>query len=102
MPALASNRTVPAYPLGRPTDGTPRFGMTPEMAILYRWLVKHKSHDQSFVLNSRVIGALFLTSHSRIHERIHALSDRGWIKKDGGKYRFVEPIQHYAERQNAA
>lgn len=101
MTALAID-TVPAFPLGFPTDGTLRYGMTPEQAILYRWLVKHKPHSEAFQINSRIIGSLFLTSHSLIHSRISALVERGWLKKDGSKYAFVQPIKHYRGRRNAA
>lgn len=101
MTALAME-TVPAFPLGRPSCGTMRYGMTPEQAILYRWLVKNKPHTEGFRINFRQAAMLFLTGHSKIHARATALVERGWLKKDGQRYSFVEPIQHYRERRNAA
>ncbi len=101
MTALAID-TVPAFPLGLPTDGTLRYGMTPEQAILYCWVLKHKPHTEAFQINSRIIASLFLTSHSLIHDRISALVERGWLRKQGRQYVFVLPIQHYGERRNAA
>ena len=99
MTALARVNTVPAYPLGIPTDGRARYGMTPEQACLYRWLVKYKPHNESFKINTREIAVLFLArSHSRIHDRLVGLVERGWLAHDGARYRFVEPIRRFVER----
>lgn len=44
---------VPAFPLGQPVDGRPRYGMTPAQADVYRCLVKHKPHNDAFGINFR-------------------------------------------------
>lgn len=95
MTALARNATVAAFPLGRPVDRD-RYGMTREQSILYRWLVENKPHDKAFSLNARAIAKLFVTTnHSHIFERTLALIERGWLEKEGPKFRFVEPIKHF-------
>ena len=95
---LISDRTVPAFPLGQPVDGRERFGMTPEQACLYRWLVAHKPHDKPFVVNCRVIAPLFLVSaHSQIHDRLMALCERGWLMREDAGYRFVHPVMTFLE-----
>lgn len=93
--AALAFETRPAYPLGRPADRD-RYGMTPEQAILYRWLVKHKPHNKPFTINTRAIAPLFLVaSHSQFHVRVMALVDRGWLEREDAGYRFVEPIMIY-------
>jgi hypothetical protein len=51
--SLASVGTVPAYPLGQPVDGRKRYGMTPEQAAVYRWLVENRPHKGSFNIQYR-------------------------------------------------
>lgn len=93
--ALAIESTRPAYPLGKPVDRD-RYGMTPEQAILYRWLVKNKPHDKPFTINTRAIAPLFLVaSHSQFHDRVVALVERGWLERDDAGYSFVQPIMKF-------
>ena len=106
--AFYGTKTVPAFPLGQPVDGLPRYGMTPEQACLYRWLVKHKPHDGPFEINFRAIAPLFLVSaHSLIHDRVMNLIERGWISPHGngkrltGRYRFVHPIKQFRMPRHA-
>lgn len=40
--------------------------------------------------------------YSKVHGNTTELVVRGWLKKKGQLYSFVEPIQFYAERRNAA
>lgn len=90
--------TIPAYPLGMPVDGRLRFGMTPEQARLYGWLVKHKPHSQSFTMNFRDIAAhLGKQYHSKVYDHAMALIERGWLQKDGERFQFVDPIKYYPE-----
>ena len=96
MTALAL-KTVPAYPLGIPVDGRPRYGMTPEMACLYRWLVKYRPHNGPFAVSFREAALAHLTGVHNIHLRVTALVERGWLKKTHGRYSFVKPIRHFAE-----
>jgi hypothetical protein len=98
MTAPAREATIPAYPLGKPEDGRERFGMTPEQACLYRWLVRYKPHGKAFTINTRHTATLFLAkSHSRIHDRVVGLVERGWLEREAGSYRFVQPIRHFRE-----
>ena len=90
--------TIPAYPLGKPVDGRLRFGMTPDQARLYRWLVKHKPHSDAFTMNFRDIAArLGKQYHSKVHDHAMALVKRGWLKRDGELYQLVEPVKYYPE-----
>lgn len=102
MTALAIETTVDAYPLGRPPCGTLRYGMTPEQAMLYRWLVKNRPHDKAFAIGFREAAIAHLTGVCRVHDRVMALVERGWLKRVAKRYTFIEPIQFYAERRNAA
>lgn len=95
MSALAKDNTVPAFPLGQPVDGRERYGMTPEQAHVYRWLVQYKPHNQPFPVNTRALGQAMATTHSSIHDRLKALVDRGWLQGQGSFYRFVEPIMAF-------
>lgn len=91
--------TVPAFPLGIPTDGRSRYSMTREQAIVYRWLVKHRPHNQEFTVNFRVLAKLIITSPALAHARVQALVDRGWLKTmpGHGRYSFVHPVRHFRE-----
>lgn len=93
MTALAKEKCIPAYPLGRPVDGRARYGMTPEQAHVYRWLVKNKPHDMPFSINTRELSVIMATKHSGIHQRVRALVERGWIEGHGSFYRFVAPVR---------
>lgn len=103
MTALAHENCVPAYPLGQPEDGRKRYGMTPEQAHIYRWLVKNRPHDEPFAMDFRTIGSMMGCSCGTAHFHIRALIDRGWIKPHGkgarltGRYAFVQPVKHFAE-----
>jgi len=96
---LISERTVPAFPLGQPVDGRPRYGMTPDQAEVYRWLVSHKPHDADFGINFREVAWRMLRHPSKVHANARALVERGWIENRGGytKYRFVHPIMTFKE-----
>lgn len=97
MTALAL-ATRPAYPLGRPADRD-RYGMTPEQACLYRWLVQHKPHDKPFTIGFRAIAPLFLLKgHSKLHDRVAGLVERGWLERDDAGYRFVHPVMQFKAR----
>lgn len=94
--AHALERTVPAFPLGQPVDGRPRYGMTPEQACLYRWLVLQKPHAKPFAMNSRAIAWLFhQKSHGGILRLVTGLIERGWLEGDGRAYRFVHPVMTF-------
>ena len=101
MAALAL-KTVPAYPLGIPVDGRPRYSMMPGMAAVYRWLVQNKPHGGTFSMSFREIGAKTGRPFSKVHDNVRGLVERGWLEGDGERYAFVEPIQHYRERHDAA
>lgn len=101
MTALAYENTVPAYPLGRPLDGRNRYGMTPEQACLYRWLVKHKPHDRKFGINYRETAWRMARHYTKIHASVQALIDRGWLDGRGNAYAFVHPVMKFREARNA-
>lgn len=100
MTALAL-KTVPAFPLGRPVDGRERYGMTPEQAVTYRWLVKHRPHDKAFVVSFRVLGRDLMTSEGHAHARVKALVERGWLEREDAGYRFVHPVMTFREPRGA-
>lgn len=102
MTELAIEATVPAFPLGVPVDGRARYGMTPEQAMLYRWLVENRPHDKPFAVSFREAALAHLTGPGSIHCRVMALVERGWLKPVAKRYVFVEPIQHYGRKRNAA
>lgn len=89
--------TVPAFPLGQPLDGRERYGMTPEQACLYRALVKAMPHDKAFRMKYRSAAAKMGTDASRLHVRMQALVERGWIHQHRrGVYGFVAPVKLFA------
>lgn len=91
--------TVPAHPLGIPVDGRERYGMTPEQAHVYRWLVKHRPHNGPFRVNFAEIGRVMVCSRWNVFSRVEALVERGWIKpRDAhGTYEFVQPVKLFRE-----
>jgi predicted DNA-binding transcriptional regulator len=95
--AFYATRTVPGFPLGEPVDGRLRFGMTPEQANIYRWLVQHRPHDRSFVISFRHIAQCMASTSGNIHQRVAALVERGWLEREDAGYRFVQPVMHFAE-----
>lgn len=100
---LPHERTIPAYPLGRPVDGRERYGMTPEQAHIYRWLVLNRPHDGSFRLNFAQLGEVMLCKRWNVFKRVMALVDRGWLKpcKAHGTYEFVQPVMLFREPSHA-
>lgn len=89
--------TIPAYPLGKPLDGRARYGMTPEQAYVYRWLVAHKPHTTPFAVAFREVAQKMVSTPGNIHARVNALIERGWITRDDAGYRFVLPIRTFKE-----
>lgn len=94
---------VPAHPLGIPADGRPRYGMEPEQAKLYRWLIANRPHDEEFHFDFRRtaqgIGSHFGTVHSLAKGPI----ERGWLYRvENGNhldtvYGFVQPVMRFRE-----
>lgn len=95
MTALALD-TRPAYPLGRPSDRD-RYGMTPEQAHVYRWLVKNRPHDRPFAISFREVALAMAAPLGSIHQRVAALVERGWLERDDAGYRFVHPVMQFRE-----
>jgi DNA-binding MarR family transcriptional regulator len=98
--AFYATRTVPGYPLGQPVDGRLRYGMTPEQAYIYRWLVAHRPHDKSFAINFRHMAQCMASTSGNAHQRVAALVERGWLEREDAGYRFVHPVMHFAEPRN--
>jgi len=100
MTALAL-KTVPAYPLGRPVDGRPRYGMTPEQARIYRWLVKNRQHNGVFRMGFRDVAAGTGAGLRFVHECVQGLVERGWLhvvpNNSHTLYGFVHPIKRFKE-----
>lgn len=91
--------TVPAHPLGIPLDGRKRYGMTPEQAITYRFLVKTKPHDEQFKIHFRSLGKSLICGLGNVHQRVTGLVERGWLSADlKGQYSFVHPIMFFRGR----
>ncbi len=102
--AYAYEATVPAFPLGQPKDGRKRYGMTPEQAAVYRWLVMNRPVQGSFCINFRQLAqCMGLEHHSPVHNQVTALVERGWIAPVDGlysEYRFVHPVMRFREPRN--
>ncbi len=99
MTALAfSFATRPAFPLGKPAT-CDRYGMTPEQANVYRWLVKNRPHRNPFAISFREVAIVMASTHGNIHARVSALVERGWLERNGARYRLVAPIMHFKERR---
>jgi hypothetical protein len=105
--AFYAIRTVPGFPLGQPVDGRERYGMTPEQAKVYNWLVKNKPHDQSFGLNFRDAAWKMEQHYTNLHKLICALVERGWlIKVDAPNpravtYALVHPVMTFKAPRHA-
>ena len=97
---LRIDATVPAFPLGQPLDGRPRYGMTPEQACLYRWLVKYRPCDGFFSIRLRDVSYCNRISLGNAQQRVSALVERGWLEQVGQKFRFVQPVRHFKERKH--
>lgn len=91
--------TVPGFPLGQPEDGRPRYGMTPDQADLYRWLVAHKPHGEAFGVNFRETAWRMARHPDGIFKCARSLVERGWLESEGGSpnavYRFVHPVMKF-------
>jgi hypothetical protein len=90
-------KTRPAFPLGQPVDGRPRYSMTPEQAYVYRWLVQNRPHDRPFAVSFRHVAHLMASTHGNIHSRVAALVERGWLDRDDAGYKLVPPVMTFAE-----
>lgn len=95
---LNTQATIPAYPLGKPLDGRARYGMTPEQAALYCWLVKNKPHDGAFAMKFRDVAAKSNRALGNTQMQISALVERGWLEKSGDRYAFVKPVMQFKVR----
>lgn len=96
MTALAL-KTIPAHPLGIPLDGRARYGMTPEQAHVYGWLVKNRPHDRAFAIAFRHVAQVMASTEGNIYQRVSALVERGWLARDDAGYRFVQPVMKFRE-----
>lgn len=109
MTAIAI-KTIPAFPLGQPFDGRPRYGMTPEQAAVYRWLVENRPHTEVFRLDFRDLASGIAIHLSTVHHCVRELVDRGWLCEVLGgeytryatRYGFVHPVMRFKEPRNAA
>ena len=95
MSALAQIATRDAYPLGRPLDGRERYGMTPEQAKVYRWLVANRPHDRAFAISFREVALVMARPFGQIHKTVAGLVERGWLERDDAGYRFVHPVMQF-------
>jgi hypothetical protein len=98
--AFYAIRTVPGFPLGQPVDGRLRYGMTPEQASIYRWLVQHRPHDKSFAISFRHLAQCMASTSGNVHQRVAALCERGWLERDDAGYRFVAPVMQFKEARH--
>lgn len=100
MTALRQEATIPAYPLGKPADRH-RYGMTPEQAKVYRWLVQNRPHHVPFSLNFRDVAWSIEGNLDTVHDNVIALVERGWIEPADSvglrtmTYRFVPPVMTF-------
>lgn len=95
MSLAHSHDTVPAHPLGIPVDGRERYGMTPEQAALYQWLIRNRPTDGLFQMRFRQICKARSTWPNRLHQMTENLVARGWLHKEGRRYCFVKPVMHF-------
>lgn len=91
--------TIPAYPLGKPLDGRARYGMTPEQAYIYNWLVRNRPHDRPFAISFRAVALAMAAPLGNVYTRVQGLIERGWLTRDDAGYRFVAPIRTFKEPQ---
>lgn len=101
MTALAQELTRPAFPLGQPYDGRPRYGMTQEQARVYRWLVANKPHGEAFQVHFREAAADINMKLATVHHSVRELVDRGWLFEELGtrytRYGLVYPVMRFKE-----
>lgn len=100
--AHATDGTVPAHPLGIPTDGRKRFSMTARIARAYRWLVLNRPHDGEFLLNFREAAEGIGCNTSAAHFSVVALEERGWLRRvnpsqTNARFAFVHPVKMFRE-----
>jgi hypothetical protein len=95
--AFYAIRTVPGFPLGQPVDGRLRYGMTPEQANIYKWLVNYRPHDRPFAISFWQLAQCMASTKGNVHARVIALCERGWLQREDAGYRFVHPVMHFAE-----
>lgn len=92
-------KTVPGFPLGQPKDGRPRYGMTPEQARLYRWLLKSRPHHIPFPMHFRDAEVDIGIGKASLHRCMQGLVERGWVDHapNGGhaEYRMVRPVKRF-------
>jgi len=104
--AFYAIKTVPAFPLGQPVDGRPRYGMTPEQSCVYNWMVKHKPHDGPFGVNFRGVAWRMARHHGTIHKTLGALVERGWLHHIDAPnhldvtYAFVHPVMTFRGKRH--
>lgn len=94
--------TVPAFPLGQPHDGRPRYGMTPTMASLYHALIASRPHKCAFKIDFRALCAETGKSLHPVHDAVTGLVERGWLTRSSingahSTYAFVHPIMRFKE-----
>jgi DNA-binding MarR family transcriptional regulator len=96
--AAQQDRTVPAFPLGRPADRD-RYSMTPAQAELYRWLVEQRPHHTPFQMHFRDAARDLGGGSGSIHYLMRELVDRGWVSSTGGgahaQYQMVPPVMRF-------
>lgn len=103
---LISEATVQAYPLGEPVDGRPRYGMTPDMARIYRWLVDNRPRFGQWQICFTDLSEALETERSTAHMHIVGLVERGWLEpgeRNGGHtlYSFVHPVRVFKALHHA-
>jgi len=97
---------VPAHPLGIPVDGRPRYGMEPEQAKLYRWLLANRAHHEEFRFDFRAVALAIGSHHGTVHNLTKGLVERGWLYRADNSnhlkviYGFVQPVVHFREPSN--
>jgi DNA-binding MarR family transcriptional regulator len=99
-----STRTVPAFPLGQPVDGRARYGMTPEQAFVYRWIVRNRPHDAPFPILFRELAQAMALREAIVHMHVVALVERGWLESiatvpNRTLYRLVHPVMRFRGRR---
>ena len=106
MTALAIQNTVPAYPLGRPVDGRPRYSMTGSQAKVYAWLRQNRPHDEPFLVRfEALMEGLGYSTKDNLFLHVSGLVERGWLERvaeDGRytRYAFVHPIMTFQGPRN--
>ena len=106
------DRLIKANPLGVPEDGRPRYGMTPEQATVYAYIVENMPHDRTFLMNFRQLAAGVSMQLANVRGAVADLYVRGWLEPDytgpvtvyrliAPVKRFKKPPQESLKRQNA-